>query len=365
MIPNREISNLLNAAIECSIFLSPTDPGLTYQELLEVGKRAEYLDGEVRDAAVSAGQRIPRSGKLMLDKTTLHMWAFLQREEPELRNFDAFDFVVDELNIRVKTDGMANARIDRNILIERAISKGIPQRDIEVAIVYQTLAGQLTEKDGIIRFSHNTGVRELPSETLAKLSLGHGAPSRKTARIRAFPIVKDIIERRTDGRPQSVEPLDAFAEQLDKLSYGAFRLWWKQTVAELRRGDPNSAPVSVSVLAAALVEGALTFVVKHARNTSLGVFRSKDFDGDPRTWKIDDLVASAASGSDSAILDLQTKNRAETLIRTRQRIHAGRMLSEFPTGVPDIRPEEARDAKATADQVVRRVLDWLGRYPPT
>jgi hypothetical protein len=364
VIPNQDILNLLNAAIECSVFLSPTDPGLTYQELFEVGKRAEYLDGEVRDAAFRAGERVPRSDKLIPDKTTLHMWNFLEREEPELRNFDAFDFVFSELNIRVRTDGMANAQIARNILVERAISKGIPQRDIEAAITYQIMAGQLTDKNGFIRFSHNTGVRELPSETLAKLNLHRGAPRQKTVRIRALPIVKDIIERRTDGRPQSVEAFDAFAEQLDRLNYGHFRLWWKQSVAELRQLDPHSCPVAVAVLAAALIEGALTFVVEHARSRGLGVFRSKSFDSDPRTWKIDDLVASAASGSESAILDLQTKARAETLIRTRQRIHAGRMLSEYPAGLPDLRPEEARDAKATAEQVVRRILDWLQKFPP-
>jgi hypothetical protein len=365
MIPNQEIVNLLNAAIECSVFLSPSDPGLTFQEILEVGKRAEYLDGEVRDAANRSDQRTARSDRLMPDRTTLHLWAVPQREEPELRNFDAFDLVVSELNLRVKTDGMGNAQIDRHILIERAISKGIPQRDIELAIIYQTLTGQLIEKDGKIRFTHNTGVRELPSETLAKFSLARGTPSRKTARIRALPIVKDIIERRTDGRPRSVEPLDAFAEKLNRLGYGNFRLWWKQTTTELRTSDAHSSPLSVLVLAAALVEGSLTFVVKHARNLNLGVFRSSDFDRDPRAWKIDDLVASAASGSDTAILDIQTKNRAEILIKARQRIHAGRMLSEFPAGVPDIRPEEARDAKTTADQVVRRVLDWLEKFPPT
>ena len=87
--------------------------------------------------------------------------------------------------------------------------------------------------------------------------------------------------------------------------------------------------------------------------------------GVPRTWKIDDLVASAARGGDSAILDEPTRMRAVGLINARQRIHAGRMLSEFPTGsAPDLRPDEARDAKATAEQVVRRVLDWLERYPP-
>ena len=75
-------------------------------------------------------------------------------------------------------------------------------------------------------------------------------------------------------------------------------------------------------------------------------------------------MASAASGGPSAVFDLQVKARAETLIRSRQRIHAGRMLSEYPSGPPDIRPEEARDAKATAEQVVRSVIDWLQNLPP-
>jgi len=46
------------------------------------------------------------------------------------------------------------------------------------------------------------------------------------------------------------------------------------------------------------------------------------------------------------------------------RISIIRMLSDFLVGAPDIRPEEARDAKATAEQVVRRVLDWLQKFPP-
>ena len=33
-------------------------------------------------------------------------------------------------------------------------------------------------------------------------------------------LVKDVIERRTDGRHTHAEPLDAFAEELDRLGYG-------------------------------------------------------------------------------------------------------------------------------------------------
>jgi hypothetical protein len=308
---NQEIINLLKAALECSVYINPTEPGLSYDEILEVGKRAGYQPGEIADAALHAGARSPRSNRFLPDHMTRQTWAIYFKEEPDYRNFDAFDFVISELNARVRAEGMAKAQVERTVAVERAVASGVPRNDIEAGITYQVLAGQLTEKDGLLRFAHNSGVRELPSETLAKLSQSHQRPMPKLARGRAYPIVKDIIERRTDGRPQYVEPLDAFAEQLDKLEYGAFRLWWTQTVAELRRGDTQFSPVSISVLAAALVEGALTFVVRHARNLNLGVFRSKDFGGDPRTWKIDDLVTSAASGSESAILDIPTKNRAE------------------------------------------------------
>jgi hypothetical protein len=184
----------------------------------------------------------------------------------------------------------------------------------------------------------------------------------KPDRARAYPFVKDVIARRADGRPRHAEPLDAFADELERLGYGPFRLWWTQTVSELKLSNPSSTPVAAAVLAAALVEGALTFIVKHARAN--GQFQSKDYEKDPRGWKIEDLVASAASGGPTAVLDLQTKARAETLIRTRQRIHAGRMLSEYPGGPPDLRPDEARDAKGAVEQVVRAVLDWLQRNPP-
>jgi hypothetical protein len=40
------------------------------------------------------------------------------------------------------------------------------------------------------------------------------------------------------------------------------------------------------------------------------------------------------------------------------------MLLDFPQGVPDLRPEEAREAKAVADLVVRRILDWLEKTSP-
>jgi hypothetical protein len=95
----------------------------------------------------------------------------------------------------------------------------------------------------------------------------------------------------------------------------------------------------------------------------LEVLASKSFDEAPRAWRIDDLVNSASRGRDSAILNGLVKARANRLIVLRQRIHAGRMLSDFPNGPTDLRPEEAREARESAEIIVRAILDWLQRYP--
>ncbi|MCC8955040.1 hypothetical protein H8B02_16810 [Bradyrhizobium sp. Pear77] len=354
---NQQLIEFLKNALECSVLIAPLSPGLSFQELGEIGRRAGYQDGEINDALRHVG--VGRAGTRLLipSPQETSFWRFYFHEDPDYRNFDAFDFVVTELNGLVRSEGIAKAAIERRVLVERAIAAGLARDDVQVAITWQVMAGQLLDADGIIKFANSTGVQQLPSVQLGF----HPQRQRRPHRERAYGLVKDIIARRTDGRPKHVEPLSAFADELDKLGYAPFRLWWTHTCAELRVLDPGLAPVAASVLAAALVEGALTFVMRHARKN--GQFLSPDYERDPQTWKIEKLVASAASGGPSAILDLSTKAQAEILIRNRQRIHAGRMLSDYPGGPLDVRPDEARAAKATAELVVRAVLDWLQRIP--
>jgi hypothetical protein len=355
---NREIGLLLNAAIECSIYVSPRDPGLTDQELVEIAKRAGYLDGEVNDALRQVGDRSFGGSRVMPSQVETVTWQFFFSEEPDYKDYAALDLVFEELNLRLRSEGAARAQIERSVLVERAASKGISRQNMEAAITWLVSAKLLTEKDSIVRFSQGAAiVRQLP--TVTRNGQRHTKRPRPDL-ARAYPLVKDVVARRDDGRSRHAEPFDAFADELEKLGYRPFRLWWTQTVSELKLSNPSSTPVATAVLAAALVEGALTFIVKHARAN--GQFQSKDYEKEPRSWKIDDLVASAASGGPAAILDLQAKARAETLIRTRQRIHAGRMLSDYPAGPPDLRPDEARDAKGAAEQVVRAILDWLQRH---
>lgn len=360
MLHLMEVKKFLNAALECSIYHAPTDPGLTWEELVEGGKRAGYAEGELQDAIMGLQDNRTPSGRFVPNGAQFIHWsAFGLSATPDYRNIGAFDFVYGQLNENLRQMGRGAAGLERNVLVERAVAAGIARKDAEVAVAIAAAVGLAIEKDGVLRYKSGAVYDPLPSQQRRIQTVPYSA-----VRENAYRIVGDIVARRSDGRPTAAEPLDAFAETLDGLGHGRFRMWWTQTVGELRRGDANEFPLSSLVLAAALVEGALTFVAAYARGLGLGIFGSTDFEREPKTWKIDDLVAGASRGGEHAILDDATKRRADTLIRTRQRIHAGRMLSEYSGPVPDLRPEEARDGKAVADQVVRRILDWLVKHPP-
>jgi hypothetical protein len=358
----QHVAKLFQGALECSLVMAPRESGLTYSELIEVGRRCGLKDGEMTDVLHRATNYAPGTDRYWPDKGTLDIFIF--QEEPELRNFTALDFVLSEMNAQMAEAGGKAARLDRDVLVERASGRGLARLDVDGSITLLVWMGLWAENDRVLSSVHGTAYKPLPTEQRKQPGLPRQV-NRKEGRAQAYPVVQDVIARRSEGRSAHAESLDAFAEQLDLLGYAKFRLWWTQTVRELRQLQPEMAPVATCVLAAALVEGALTFVVRHARNQNLPVFRRPEFDRDPKSWKIDDLVASAAPGGDNAILDASARARADQLVRTRQRIHAGRMLSDFPGGPPDLKPEEARDAKATADSVARAVLDWLQRFPVT
>lgn len=354
---NRDLNDLLREALMCSIFVSPTDPGLTYEEAFEIGRQAGYQNGEIGDTFPHVSKTDYGRVRYVPTHHDIVFSEVFESSEDALLSLPAADFVYSALNERIKADGIQRARLDRGVIVERAVIAGLDRPAVEGAITCLLLSGQLMEREGGIAPKIQSGVLK-PLGEQSRPRSSH----RRTARPRALALVRDVVARRADGRPQQSEPLDAFPDALEQIGFKAFRMWWTQTVTELRGSDPHSAPVSCVVLSAALVEGALTFAAKYARSAQLGAFQSSNFEGEPRTWKAEKLIESAAMGGSAAIFTPQIKARAEHLNKTRQRVHAGRMLGEYPGGPPDLRPEEGRDAKATAEQVVRAVLDWLAKH---
>jgi hypothetical protein len=302
---NNETLRLLGAALEASVYIAPTDYGLSYEELLQVGARMGLKPGEIGDSLQHVTTGFVGDPRLRPGPSTVIRFQVMLPEKPEFKNYKAIGFLHSQLQEKAKAEGIASASIDRGIVVERAVASGISRNDIEVAITISALGEHVRAEKNLIR--------------IAGINANYNPPSRAMQHRerpdleRAYPIVKDVIDRRTDGRPAQAEPFDAFAEALTKLGYGMFRMWWAQIVGELRRSDPSSTPVSALGHSASLVETSLTLVVKHARSLDIGLFGSKDFDREPHNWSIVDLVNGAARGGPEAILDDRLKNSVSHL----------------------------------------------------
>jgi hypothetical protein len=46
----QKVIKFVKAALEYSIYVCPTDPGLSYEELAQAAKSADFLEGEIHDA---------------------------------------------------------------------------------------------------------------------------------------------------------------------------------------------------------------------------------------------------------------------------------------------------------------------------
>lgn len=366
MMRQMELMDFVKVAIECSVYVAPNSPGLSHAELHEVGKRIGYEHGEIDQAiglALQSNNAAQPEDRICPGELFDSIWdQFLFKTDPDFRSLRAFDHVRKELRDVARQFGVGKGTMDRSALIERGVTGGLQRHDLEVAVTVSVYAQHLIEENGTITIKRGREEYPLPSDQLKSSNNGSFVKPRPLVQ-KLHSIVRDVIERRSDGRSGNAEPFDALAEALTTLGHGAFRAWWIQMVSELRRLDTTLNPVAATVLSAALVEGCLTFVVRHARALATGPMGSKTFTGSPTSWKIEDLVNSAASGSPRAILAPALKTRADMLVRSRQRIHAGRMLVEHPEGPADLRPEEARDAKQTAELVVRAVVDWVAAHP--
>jgi hypothetical protein len=55
MMHLQQVKKAIAEALECSVFVNPREPGLTYDEIKEVTARAGFKEGEVGDAFVTMG----------------------------------------------------------------------------------------------------------------------------------------------------------------------------------------------------------------------------------------------------------------------------------------------------------------------
>lgn len=353
-----QVVEFIKQALECSVFLSPLEPGLTADELIEIGSRLNVQRGQVLDGIPALPPRY-EGRRIQMPQSTM-LSQFFMGFEPDFRNVEAFAFVIEYLLNIGRVETMARAMAPRDVIVANGVAAGHKRDDLQAAITIYLHEGHLVLRDGMITFASGRQYYPVPTKQAVHNRLPVPRPRIDAIR----EVVRDVIQRRGDGRPAAAEPLTAFDARLDSLGHGRFKVWWASTRSELHLANPATSPISVCVLAAALSEAALTFVVKHARTIGSPTLASRTFSESPTRWSFDELLKSAASGGADAILDQSARDRADRLFWIRQRIHAGRLLADQPQGpIPDTRPEEAREAIETANIVVRKVLDWLDRHP--
>ena len=345
-----------------SILVLPRDHGLTREEVLEAGQRAGFKLGELSDA-IGRVHPSTRWGqpRLRLEKAgpTRLCADFNHAMEPECRDAPSFEFVRRELQALATEVGEGAAKLPRDVLVERGVARGHKREALEVAVTVTVMDEILEESGGVIGHGRGKLTWILPSAQIDARRHGHDWSFKRKWLGVALPIVRDVISRRGDGRPSSADPLDAFEGMLAELGHDRFRAWWVQKRHELRLLDTSLQPVAATVLAAALSEAALSFVVPRAQGA--GLMKSVDMTK-PRGWRFVDLIKGAKSGDPSvrAILDERSAQRCRDLNDARQRIHAGFLIDTVQTGpIPDLKPEQARDAIQTTDILVRKVIEWL------
>lgn len=360
------VSDFLLTAFEASIYVSPESPGLTLDELDEAGDRLGIKRGEIRDTLGQIGiePRIPLDMSRPSESLRYRLLWWNQTRTPEPRNERAFEFIYTLFDDLAREHTRAAARVERSVLANRGKPNGISEHDMQVAITALLYGGILREDStGLIGSTYQGIVR--PS--LQTGDSGGRRPVKPEFLGRLMEVIKDIVKRRSDGRPAAAEPIAAFERELARLGHDYFESWWRQTAAEFRTADANLMPTTVVVLAATLCEGALVFIMKHAQHERLSMPETS-LGADPKGWKFDKLVDAACKGAAPVFSgqprDQLAAKRAKELNFMRHRIHAGRVLDEqsrLPH--PDLRPEEARTARETTDLVLRRVLDWLEAHP--
>jgi hypothetical protein len=362
MLPNAGlITDIAHHALEATIYLQPTDVGLSIDELVTVclAVQTDLFDKEVRTGIDTAY----RAGNMEQCKRGLRLKArydlgddYLWEREPEYRNFAAIDHVFDSIRLRARQEGRDDVGVLAETILATGEGQGLTRHDLHVAIEWlRVMKTVQIAPDGLVTFCRGS-IHTQPRAYGGERRAARQKIPRKPTFVATYAAVKDTLARRTDGRPPAAEPLQAFGLLIGKLGHPSLATWWTQAVAELKAS--SVLPAAHGVLSWALCEAALIITLDAAERGGL----STGFTGERRRWAADRLVA--AKVVDDRLLPVPVAEAALRLNGIRQRIHVGRILDDpGKYSHSDTRPEEVREAIATVDKTVRAVLDWIERHP--
>lgn len=372
---NTDLERTIQWALEASVYVAPTDYGLTHAELVEVVHLVgAFKEGQVVDALGHLGSQVDYDYR----KKPVRYW----REQPsggfgysdfglpqqhDPRNIEAFEFVHRQLREAADLQGAAKARVERSVILARGEQQGHARPDLQLSITSYLLDKRMTEADGVLAFAPHRAEYPSPKEQQAQWDAHiRRHMDRRPGFEKILAVVREVLGRRTEGRPPSQNALKSFPNYLERLGYPPpVRTWWVKTAEELERASGELFPGAVLVLAASLCEGALLALFMAVPTFRAANREAKMGKGSKNVRFTEDLIKVLRGVFPEKPLTPALADRAIFLNDLRQRIHLGRLLDapeRYPN--PDARPEEARAALETTHQIVRAVIDWVEKNPP-
>jgi len=197
------LPKFLLKAVECSVYLSPEDSGLSAEELREAARLAGYKPGETQDAIEKVWPTGPLGKNRYPPPATPGRMGFgldsdfHVRLDPDYRSAEAFEFVRKELRELARKMGEEHGKLRRDELLRRGVAAKHDRRDTEVAIAILTRSGILEEKGGLIGHAPNRLAYPMPSEQIA---LTLSASIKRPVLAKAYGIVQGVLVRRARSR---------------------------------------------------------------------------------------------------------------------------------------------------------------------
>src|SRR6187402_759859 len=293
-----EIDSFVTQAILASIYVSPAAPGVASGELAELATRCGIGKGELNDFLQASGARLGwNDGKYHGSDDLLHFEStFHWSLDPDHRNLAAFEFVLEELKTLAKHEGMAKAVVVRDVFVALGAAKQLNVHDVQVAITLLAAGRSLVLEGDLVRLTPAGKQYASPREQVAQQD-----PEFRRSRPQldlCIHALREIRARNDAGRPAPGNALELFDRKLESLGHPEFRAWWAQVRGELARAEAGKLDLTITVLSAALVEGALALVVRTATVTGRSMAAKRIDPSAPKTWQFEKLIGAAVTGQD-------------------------------------------------------------------
>jgi predicted nucleotide-binding protein len=202
----REYQDLVETALEASVYCAPEAHGLSEDEILEVAARLGRGKGATKEAVTrirSSPLFEHRNGRIQLGRNPNLKCAqfLLGRFQPvDPRNVNALNFPLHHLDKLYEEHGSAGAHATRAEFIRAGKEQHLSAHDVHIAITVLALGHYLAEKDGAYARDPLTASHPMPSSQLNQNGMTYFPRELLGA---TLPIVKAIVDER-GRRPSPV-----------------------------------------------------------------------------------------------------------------------------------------------------------------